>query len=117
MIQKGTQVRVVDNSGAKKANCFAVKIGQFAKVGDRVMVSIREAVPNGKVKTGEKYLAIVVQTVAPIRRKGGDTVVFSCNSVVLVQSGGKNELVGTRVNAIVPREIPQWVRVGAHGVC
>jgi len=116
MIYRGTQVVVIDNSGARKANCFAVySVGQYAGVGDTVMVSIRSAVPNGKVQVGQKYKAMVVRTVNPIRRAGGDSVSFPHNAVVLLQPSG--ELFGTRISGVVPRETPQKVRSSATGVC
>lgn len=116
MIFKESILDVVDNSGAKKANCFSIyAAGKYAKVGDVIMVSIRAATPNGKIKTGEKYKAIIVRTRSPIRRKSGDTVSFSNNAVVLINE--KRDPIGTRIPCIVPREVSQKIRSLASGVC
>jgi large subunit ribosomal protein L14 len=116
MIQKESILEVIDNSGAKKANCFAIyAAGKTASIGDIIMVSIRSAIPNGKVKTGEKYKAMVVHTRAPLTRRSGDSVSFSDNAVVLIDD--KKEPIGTRIIGIVPREVPQKIRSLASGVC
>lgn len=116
MIQKGTQLRSRDNSGAKVVNCFQVyKVGQFASVGDIILVSVRSSIPNGKVKNGEKYKAMVVRTKSPIFRKSGDDLCFEENAVVLLNE--KGDPIGTRVMGLVPREVSQKVRSLAPGVC
>jgi large subunit ribosomal protein L14 len=115
MIQKETVLKVIDNSGAKEARCFCVYIGSFAKVGDKIMVSIQSAIPRGKVKKGEKYKAIVVRTRSLIRRRRGDQISFTENAVVLINE--KGEPVGTRIAGLVPREVPQNIRSLAAGVC
>ncbi len=116
MIYKGTILDVLDNSGAKKVNCFATYMsGKYAAIGDVIMVSVRSAIPNGKVKSGQKYKAIIVRTKSPISRKAGDSVAFHNNAVVLIQPNG--ELLGTRVNGTVPREVSQKIRSLASGVC
>lgn len=116
MIQKGTILHVMDNSGAKKANCFQVyKAGNAAGVGDIIKVSIRTAFPDGKVKTGEKYKAMVVHTKSPIFRKGGDDLSFEDNAIVLLNE--KGDPICTRVMGIVPREVSQKIRSLAKGVC
>ena len=116
MIQKGSIVLVIDNSGARKANCFQIyKAGKVASVGDIIKVSIRTAIPNGKVKTGEKYKAMVVRTKSSIRRSGGDDLSFEDNAIVLLNE--KGDPIGTRVIGIVPREVSQKIRSLASGVC
>lgn len=116
MIFKETILDVIDNSGAKKANCFCIyAAGKYAAVGDVIMISVRSAIPNGKVKTGQTHKAIIVRTKSPIRRKRGDTVSFSNNAVVLINE--KGEPIGTRVIGLVPREVSQKIRSLASGVC
>ena len=116
MIFKESILDVIDNSGAKKANCFATySAGKYAAVGDVIMVSIRAAIPNAKVKTGEKYKAIIVRTKSPIRRKAGDDVCFNNNAVILINE--KGDPIGTRITSLVPREVSQKIRSLAVGVC
>lgn len=116
MIIKGSILDVIDNSGAKKANCFETySAGKYACVGDIIKVSIRAATPNTKVKTGEKYKAMIVRTKSPIRRKGGDDICFEHNAVVLMTD--KGDPIGTSVMGIVPREVSQKIRSLASGVC
>jgi large subunit ribosomal protein L14 len=116
MIFKETQLNVIDNSGAKKANCFSIySAGKYAAVGDVIMVSIRSVTPNGKIKKGDKFKAIIVRTVSPIRRKSGDSVSFSDNAVILINE--KGDPIGTRIIGLVPREVSQKIRSLATGVC
>lgn len=116
MIQKESILNVIDNSGAKKVNCFAIyAVGKSAGIGDIIMVSIRAATPNGKIKCGDKYKAMIVHTKSVLRRKSGDSISFSDNAVVLIDE--KKAPVGTRVIGIVPREVPQAIRSIAAGVC
>jgi large subunit ribosomal protein L14 len=116
MIQKESIVDVIDNSGAKKANCFMVYgAGNHAGIGDIIMVSIRSVTPNGKIKAGDKFKAIVVRTRSPLFRKSGDSIQFSDNAIVLIDE--KKEPIGTRIIGIVPREVPQKIRSLASGVC
>jgi len=115
MIKKETMLNVADNSGAKKVCCFGIYAGDTAAVGDCIMVSVKSAIPNGKVKKGDKYKAIIVRTRAPIRRKFGDDLSFGDNAVVLITE--KGDPLGTRVMGLVPREVPQSIRTLAAGIC
>ena len=107
MIQMETVLQVGDNSGAKKVKCFKVLGGsrkQFAHVGDIIVVSVREALPNSKVKKGSVQKAVVVRTVKEIKIADGTTIRFDENAAVLVK-GKDNEPVGTRIFGPVAREI------------
>lgn len=106
MIQMQSVLKVADNSGAKKVSCISV-IGasgkKFAFVGDIVTVSVKEAIPNGKVKKGDVVKAVVVRTVKGMRRKDGSRIKFDENSVVIVNKD--KEPVGTRIFGPVAREL------------
>jgi large subunit ribosomal protein L14 len=106
MIQMQTVLDVADNSGAKKLVCVKVLGGsrrRFATVGDIVVVSIREALPNAKVKKGDVARAVVVRTAKEISRPDGSYIRFDNNSAVLVTA--QNEPVGTRIFGPVAREL------------
>jgi large subunit ribosomal protein L14 len=106
MIQMQTVLDVADNSGAKKLLCVKVLGGsrrRFATVGDIVVVSIREALPNAKVKKGDVARAVVVRTAKEISRPDGSYIRFDNNSAVLVTA--QNEPVGTRIFGPVAREL------------
>lgn len=106
MIQMLSILNVADNSGAKKVRCVKVIGGShknIAHVGDTIVVSIRSALPRGKVKKGEVYRAIVVRTKSPVRRKDGSEIRFDNNAVVLIDKQG--ELIGTAISGAVPREL------------
>ena len=116
MISKGCILNIIDNSGGKMANCFQIYgAGRHAGVGDIIKISIRAAIPNSKVKCGEKYKAMIVRTKSPIRRKGGDQIKFEQNAVVLITD--KLDPIGTSIMGIVPREVSQKIRSLASGVC
>jgi len=107
MIQMETVLQSGDNSGAKKLKCFKVLGGskkQFAAVGDIIVVSIREALPNSKVKKGSVHKAVVVRTKKEIMRPDGSTIRFDENAAVLIK-GTDNEPVGTRIFGPVAREV------------
>jgi large subunit ribosomal protein L14 len=107
MIQMESMLQVGDNSGAKKVKCFKVLGGsrkQFAGVGDIVVVSVREAMPNSKVKKGSVQKAVIVRTAKEIKRTDGTTIKFDENAAVLIK-GKENEPVGTRIFGPVAREI------------
>ena len=107
MIQMETVLESGDNSGAKKLKCFKVLGGsrkQFASVGDIVMVSVREALPQSKVKKGTKHKAVIVRTRKEIKRVDGTTIKFDENAAVLIK-GKENEPVGTRIFGPVAREV------------
>ena len=106
MIQMQTTLDVADNSGAKKLVCIKVLGGskrKYATVGDIVTVTIREAMPNSKVKKGEVVRAVVVRTAKEIARPDGSYIRFDSNSAVLVNA--QNEPIGTRIFGPVAREL------------
>ena len=106
MIQMETVLQCGDNSGAKTIKCIKVLGGSkrnFAFVGDIIVVSIKEAVANSKVKRGTTHKAVVVRTVHEINRKDGSTIRFDENAAVLIKAD--KEPVGTRIFGPVAREI------------
>ena len=106
MIQMQTRLKVADNSGAKEVQCIKVLGGthcMIATVGDVIVVSIKSAVPRGKVKKGEKYRAVIVRIAKETRRDDGSYVKFSENAAVLINKQG--ETIGTRVFGPVSREL------------
>ncbi|ADH86137.1 50S ribosomal protein L14 [Desulfurivibrio alkaliphilus] len=106
MIQTQTVLNVADNSGAKKVMCIRVLGGtgrRYAGIGDVVVVSVKEAIPNAKVKKGDVVKAVVVRTSKEIRRQDDTTVRFDENSAVLVNNAG--DPVGTRIFGPVAREL------------
>lgn len=106
MIQMQTNLDVADNSGARSVMCIKVLGGskrRFASVGDIIVVSIKEAIPRGRVKKGDVMKAVVVRTAKDIRRADGSVIRFDNNAAVLVDN--KKEPVGTRIFGPVPREL------------
>lgn len=106
MIQMQSRLKVADNSGAKEIMCIKVLGGagrRYAGVGDVIVASVKEAIPQGKVKEGDVVRAVVVRTAAPIHREDGSLVRFDSNAAVLVDKN--NELIGTRVFGPVTREL------------
>ncbi len=106
MIQMQTNLDVADNSGARKVHCIKVLGGshrRYAGIGDIIKVSIKEAIPRGKVKKGDVYTAVVVRTAKGVRRKDGSTIRFDNNSAVLLNA--KLEPIGTRIFGPVTREL------------
>ena len=106
MIQMKSILKVSDNSGAKKVQCIKVLGGShhmIAGLGDVIVVSIREALPGGKVKKGDVHKALIVRTKKGVRRPDGSTVTFDSNAVVLLNNQG--EPIGTRVFGLVAREL------------
>ena len=106
MIQMQSQLFVADNSGARKIQCIKVLGGskrRYAGVGDLIVVSVKDALPNGKVKKGSVHKAVVVRTKKEIFRKDGSKVQFDSNSVVLTDE--KGEPIGTRIFGPVTREL------------
>ena len=106
MIQTESVLDVADNSGAKRVRCLKVLGGskrKYARIGDVIVVSIKDAVPNSKVKKGEIARAVVVRTRKEIRRVDGTYIRFDTNSAVLINS--ENEPVGTRIFGPVAREL------------
>ncbi len=108
MIQMQTLLDVADNSGAKKLMCIKVLGGsrrRYATIGDVVVVSIREALPNAKVKKGDVARAVIVRTAKEVRRPDGSYIRFDNNSAVLISA--QNEPIGTRIFGPVARELRQ----------
>ena len=106
MIQMQTNLDVADNSGARRVMCIKVLGGskrKYASVGDIIVVSIKEAIPRGRVKKGTVMKAIVVRTAKDIRRPDGSVIRFDRNAAVLINAQG--EPVGTRIFGPVPREL------------
>ena len=106
MIQQETNLDVADNSGARRVQCIKVLGGskrKYASVGDIIVVSIKEAIPRGRVKKGTVMKAIVVRTAKDIRRPDGSVIRFARNAAVLINAQG--EPVGTRIFGPVPREL------------
>jgi large subunit ribosomal protein L14 len=106
MIQMQTNLDVADNSGAKRVMCIKVLGGskrRYATVGDTIVVSVKEAMPRGRVKKGDVRKAIVVRVAKDIKRRDGSTIRFDTNAAVLVNNQG--EPIGTRIFGPVPREL------------
>ena len=106
MIQMQTILNVADNSGAKKLCCIKVLGGtrrKYASIGDIIVVSVKEAIPNSKVKKGDVSKAVVVRTAKEIRRKDGSYIKFDDNSAVLINP--QREPIGTRIFGPVAREL------------
>jgi large subunit ribosomal protein L14 len=106
MIQTESVLDVADNSGAKKVLCIKVLGGskrRFATVGDVIVVSIKEAIPNAKVKKGSVMKAVIVRTAKELRRADGSYIRFDTNSAVLINNEG--EPIGTRIFGPVAREL------------
>jgi large subunit ribosomal protein L14 len=106
MIQTESVLDVADNSGAKKVLCIKVLGGskrRFASVGDVIVVSIKEAIPNAKVKKGSVMKAVIVRTAKEMRRADGSYIRFDTNSAVLINNEG--EPIGTRIFGPVAREL------------
>jgi len=106
MIQVRTRIEVADNSGAKKLGCIQVLGGskkRYGTVGDIVVASVKEVIPNSKVKKGEVVKAVIVRTKKEIRRQDGSYVKFDDNSAVLINQ--YNEPIGTRIFGPVAREL------------
>ena len=106
MIQMQTNLEVADNSGARRIQCIKVLGGskrKFASVGDLIVVSVKEAIPRGKVKKGEIHRAVVVRTSKEVRRDDGSAIRFDTNAAVLIDL--QNEPIGTRIFGPVTREL------------
>ena len=106
MIQMQSNLEVADNSGAKRVQCIKVLGGakrRYASVGDVIVVSVKEAIPRGRVKKGDVLQAIVVRTSQAIKRKDGSVIRFDKNAAVIVNK--QSEPIGTRIFGPVPREL------------
>jgi len=106
MIQMQSVLQVADNSGAKRVQCIKVLGGshrRYAGIGDVIKVSIKDAIPRGKVKKGDVYNAVVVRTAKGVRRNDGSQIRFDNNAAVILNS--KLEPIGTRIFGPVTREL------------
>jgi large subunit ribosomal protein L14 len=108
MIQMQSRLNVADNSGAKEIMCIKVLGGagrRYARVGDIIVASVKDAIPRGKVKKGDVVQAVVVRTASCIYRKDGSAIRFDRNAAVIINKQG--EPIGTRVFGPVTRELRQ----------
>jgi large subunit ribosomal protein L14 len=106
MIQQESRLTVADNSGAKEVLCIRVLGGtrrKYASVGDKIIVSVKKAIPSGNIKKGAVAKAVIVRTSKEIRRADGSYIRFDDNAVVLLNTGG--EMIGTRIFGPVSREL------------
>jgi large subunit ribosomal protein L14 len=106
MIQMQTNLDVADNSGARKLMCIKVLGGshrRYANIGDIIKVSVKEAIPRGRVKKGEVYNAVVVRTRKGVRRSDGSSIRFDGNAAVLLNN--QHQPIGTRIFGPVTREL------------
>lgn len=106
MIQMQTRLDVADNSGAKSVQCIKVLGGSkktIAGIGEVIVVSVKEAIPRGKVKKGDVLRAVIVRTSSPIRRPDGSFIKFDHNAAVIINKQG--EPIGTRIFGPVTREL------------
>jgi len=106
MIQMQTNLDVADNSGARRVQCIKVLGGskrRYASVGDIIVVSVKEAIPRGRVKKGDVRKAVVVRTAQAVRRADGTAIRFDSNAAVILNNA--NEPVGTRIFGPVVREL------------
>lgn len=114
MIQMQSKLRVADNSGAKEVQCIKVLGGtkrRSAHVGDIIVVSVKDALPNSKIKKGDVAKAVIVRTVHKVRRADGSYIRFDDNSAVLINAA--KEPVGTRIFGPVARELraKQFIKI------
>ena len=106
MIQMQTVLEAADNSGARRIQCIKVLGGshrRYARVGDVIKVSVKDAIPRGKVKKGDVYNAVVVRTAAGVRRPDGSLIRFDRNAAVLLNN--QHQPIGTRIFGPVTREL------------
>ncbi|EDP62447.1 MULTISPECIES: 50S ribosomal protein L14 [Thalassobaculum] len=106
MIQMQTNLEVADNSGARRVQCIKVLGGskrKVASIGDVIVVSVKEAIPRGRVKKGDVHRAVIVRTAKELRRQDGSAIRFDRNAAVLINKQG--EPIGTRIFGPVTREL------------
>lgn len=106
MIQMQTRLEVADNSGAKEIQCIKVLGGshrRYANIGDIIKVSVKDAIPRGRVKKGDVYNAVVVRTKKGVRRPDGSIIRFDTNAAVLLNN--QMQPIGTRIFGPVTREL------------
>ena len=114
MIQMQSNLEVADNSGARRVQCIKVLGGsgrKVASVGDVIVVSVKEAIPRGKVKKGDVHRAVIVRTAKEIRRADGSAIRFDRNAAVLLTK--QDEPIGTRIFGPVTRELrgPKFMKI------
>lgn len=114
MIQQQTMLKVADNSGARRVQCIKVLGGshrRYAGIGDIIRVSVKEAIPTGKVKKGKVMKALVVRTKHGVRRNDGSKIRFDDNAVVILNEA--DQPLGTRVFGPVTRELrdERWMKI------
>ena len=114
MIQRETQLKVIDNSGAKWVQCIQVLGGakrKNASIGDLIVVAIKQALPQGKVKKGEVQKALIVRSKKEIHRPDGSSFKFDHNTVILVNNNC--EPISTRIFGPIPRELrkKRWMKI------
>ncbi len=106
MIQTESMLEVADNSGARKVQCIKVLGGskrRFASIGDTIVVTVKEAIPRGRVKKGEVLRAVIVRVAKDLHRSDGSAIRFDSNAAVLISAAG--EPIGTRIFGPVTREL------------
>jgi large subunit ribosomal protein L14 len=106
MIQMESNLEVADNSGARKVMCVKVLGGskrRYAGIGDIIVVSVKDAIPRGRVKKGTVHKAVIVRTRTPLKREDGSVIRFDRNAAVLINAAG--EPIGTRIFGPVTREL------------
>ena len=106
MIQMQTNLNVADNSGARRVQCIKILGGshrRYAAIGDIIKVSVKDAIPRGKVKKGDVFNAVVVRTKKGVRRPDGSIIRFDTNAAVLLNN--QNQPIGTRIFGPVTREL------------
>ena len=106
MIQMQTNLDVADNSGARRVQCIKVLGGskrKYASIGDTIVVSVKEAIPRGRVKKGDVMKAVVVRTAKAVKRVDGSVIRFDKNAAVLINN--QKEPIGSRIFGPVPREL------------
>jgi large subunit ribosomal protein L14 len=109
MIQTESRLSVADNSGAREVMCIKVLGGshrRYARIGDLIKVSVKDAIPRGRVKKGEVMLALVVRTKKGIRRPDGSVIRFDSNAAVLLNA--QKQPIGTRIFGPITRELRQY---------
>lgn len=114
MIQQQTRLNVADNSGARKVFCVKVLGGsgrRYAQIGDTIIVSVKDALPNAKVKKGEVHKAVIVRMITKTKRPDGSYIRFDDNAAVLINAN--QEPIGTRIFGPVARELraKQFVKI------
>ncbi len=103
MIQMQSMLDVADNSGARRVQCIKVLKGRYANIGQIIKVTVKEAIPRGKVKKGDVLFAVIVRTKKGVRRPDGSIVRFDRNAVVILNN--QHQPLGTRIFGPVTREL------------